>query len=89
MNRRAYLVISGIIFGVVAVLHLLRVVNPDPTKMSRPCAFLGQTFQQSPTFWSQVRNYAKGDLSIYGKNSGVLSDARWRRFLGPINVGSG
>ncbi len=27
MNRRAYLVISGIIFGVVAVLHLLRVVN--------------------------------------------------------------
>ena len=27
MNRRVYLVISGIIFGVVAVLHLLRVVN--------------------------------------------------------------
>jgi len=27
MNRRAYLVISGIIFGAVAVLHLLRVVN--------------------------------------------------------------
>ncbi len=27
MNTRAYLVISGIIFGVVAVLHLLRVVN--------------------------------------------------------------
>ncbi len=68
MNKHAYLVISGIIFGVVAVLHVLRVVNPDPTKMSRPCAFLGQTFQQSPTFRSQVRNYAKGDLSIYGKN---------------------
>ncbi len=27
MNTRAYLVISGIIFGVVAVLHLLRLVN--------------------------------------------------------------
>ena len=27
MNSRAYLVISGTIFGIVAILHLLRVVN--------------------------------------------------------------
>ena len=27
MNARPYLLISGVIFGLVAVLHLLRVVN--------------------------------------------------------------
>jgi hypothetical protein len=27
MNARAYPVISGVIFGVVAILHLIRVVN--------------------------------------------------------------
>jgi len=27
MNSRTYLVISGTVFGIVAVLHLLRVVN--------------------------------------------------------------
>jgi hypothetical protein len=27
MNSRAYLVISGTIFGIVAIFHLLRVVN--------------------------------------------------------------
>jgi hypothetical protein len=27
MNPRAYLVISGTLFGIVAILHLLRVVN--------------------------------------------------------------
>ncbi len=27
MSSRAYLVISGVIFGIVAVLHLLRLVN--------------------------------------------------------------
>ena len=27
MNPRAYLVISGTLFGLVAILHLLRVVN--------------------------------------------------------------
>jgi len=27
MNSRTYLVISGVIFGIVAVLHLLRVIS--------------------------------------------------------------
>jgi len=30
MNSRAYLVISGIIFGIVAVFHLLRVIKGWP-----------------------------------------------------------
>ncbi len=64
--------------------------SPDPTKMSWSCAFLGQTFQQSPTFWPPVRNYTKGEVSICGTNfSGVPPDACWRRLLGTINVGSG
>ena len=35
--------------------------------------------QQSPTFWSQVRNYTKGELLINGTNSSAApSYARWR-----------
>ncbi len=44
MNRRAYLVASGIIFGIVAVLHLLRVGIAGPSNLDPggfPCGFHG------------------------------------------------
>ncbi len=45
------------------------IVNPDPTKMSEPCAIVGQTFQRSPTFWSEASIFTTGELLIYGTNN--------------------
>jgi len=50
--------------------------NPDPIKMTRPRAVLGQMLQWSQTFGSLVRNDTSGELSSQGTdNSGRPSDA--------------
>lgn len=57
MNSRSYLAVSGTVFGIVAVLHLLRVVNEwavevGPWSVPMEVSWIGTIFPAVLVVWA-------------------------------------
>lgn len=66
MNSRAYLAISGLLFGIVAALHLLRVVNGwaveiGPWSAPMAVSWLGTIFPAVLCVWALRLVSRKGE----------------------------
>jgi hypothetical protein len=68
MNHKLYMMISGVIFGAVAILHLLRVVNGwalvlGPWSIPMGVSWLGTIFPALLCIWA-IRMAAQPDEDI-------------------------